>query len=50
MLDSVISGQSDRFEPDVIAVHLTNIENFLVGNRKDSDYIAHTYKNDVNGP
>ena len=33
VLDSVISGLSDRFEPDATAVHLINtgIENFLIG-------------------
>ena len=49
VLDSVISGFSDRFEPDASAVHLATIENFLVGKRKDSDYTACTYKDDVNG-
>ena len=34
VLDSVISGLSDRFEPDATAVHLTNIENFLIGQRE----------------
>ena len=29
VLDFVISGLNDRFEPD--AVHLTNVENFLIG-------------------
>ena len=50
MLDFVISGLSDRFELDATAVHLTNIENFLTGKRKDFDYIARTYKDDVNWP
>ena len=50
VLDYVISGLSDRFEPDAIAVHLTNIENFLFGKRKDSVYIARTYKDDINAP
>ena len=49
-LDSVFSGSSDRVEPDATAVHLTNTENFLVGKGKDSDYIARTYKDDVNWP
>ena len=48
MLNSVISGLSDCFEPDATAVHLTNVKNFLIGKHKDSDYTAHTYKNDVN--
>ena len=34
VLDSIISGLSDRFEPDATAVHLTNIENFLIGQRE----------------
>ena len=34
VLDSVISGLSDRFEPDATAVYLTYIENFLVGQRE----------------
>ena len=34
VLDSAISGLSDRFEPDATAVHLTNIENFLIGQRE----------------
>ena len=34
VVDSVISGLSDRFEPDATAVHLTNIENFLIGQRE----------------
>ena len=34
VLDSVISGLSDRFEPDATAVHLTKIENFLFGQRE----------------
>ena len=34
VLDSVISGLSDRVEPDATAVHLTNIENFLIGQRE----------------
>ena len=42
VLDFLISGSSDRVEPDATAVHLTNIENFLVGKRKDSDYNART--------
>ena len=50
MLDLIISGFSDRFEPDATAVHLTNIENFLIGKSKDSDYIARTYEDDVNRP
>ena len=33
-LESVISGLSDRFEPGATAVHSTNIENFLIGQRK----------------
>ena len=34
VLDSVISGLSDRFEPDATTVHITNIENFLIGQRE----------------
>ena len=34
VLDSVVSGLSDRFEPDATAVHLTNIENSLIGQRE----------------
>ena len=48
MLDSVISRSSDCFGPDATAVHLTNTENFLIGKYKCSDYIARTYKDDVN--
>ena len=29
-----ISGLSDRFEPGATAAHLTNIENFLIGQRE----------------
>ena len=50
VLDSVITEFSDRFEPDATAVHLTNKENFLIGQREDSDYIARAYKDDANGP
>ena len=51
MLNSVISRLSDHFKPDATAVHLTNVENFLIGERKDTRlYIAHTYKDDVNKP
>ena len=50
VLDSVISGLSNRFEADGTTVHSTNIENFLIGKRKESDYIARTYKDDINGP
>ena len=34
VLDFVISGSSDRFEPDPTVVHLTNIENSLIGQRE----------------
>ena len=34
VLDSVISGLSDRFEPDATTVHLTNIENFFIDQRE----------------
>ena len=34
VLDSVISGLNDRFEPGATAVYLTNIENFLIGQRE----------------
>ena len=34
VLDSAISGLSDRFEPDATAVHLTNVENLLTGQRE----------------
>ena len=34
VLDFVISGLNDRFEPDATAVHLTYIENFLIGQRE----------------
>ena len=34
VLDSVITGFSDCFEPDVTAAHLTNIENLLIGQRE----------------
>ena len=34
VLDFVISGLSDRFEPDATAVHLTNMKNFLFGQRE----------------
>ena len=34
VLDSVISGLSNRFEPDATAVRLTNMENFLIGQRE----------------
>ena len=50
MLDFVISGLSDRFEPDATAVHLANIENFLIGERENSDHIARTDKDDINWP
>ena len=50
VLHSVIFGSSDGFEPDASAVHLANIENFLNGKRKNSDYIARTCKDDVYGP
>ena len=44
VLDSIISGLSNRFEPDATAVRLTSIENHLIGKRKDFDYIARPYK------
>ena len=34
VLDSVISGLNDRFESGATAVYLTNIENFLIGQRE----------------
>ena len=46
----MISGLSDRFEPDATAVYLTNIENFSYWPTWSSDYIARTYKDDVNRP
>ena len=36
----VISGSSDRVEPDATAVHLTNREIFLVGKRKDNTILV----------
>ena len=49
MLDFVISGSSGRVEPDATAVHLTNIEKFLVVKCKDSDYNARADKDMLTG-
>ena len=49
MREFVISGLSDGFESGATAVYLPNIENCLIGKRKDSNYIARTYTDDVDG-
>ena len=41
---------ANKTKTDATAVHLTNIENFLNGKGKDSDYIARTYKDNANWP
>eukprot|EP00795_Rhopilema_esculentum_P006479 gene6479-11932_t len=50
ILDSVLVGLTDRFEPDETSEHLKRVEQFLTGEEKSVDYIKQYYGKDVDGP
>ena len=49
LMDSVMMGLTERFEPDKSSRHLTQVENFLLGKEKDVDDIVQHYGNDIDG-
>ena len=50
ILDSVLVGLTERFEPDETSRHLSRVEDFLLGKEKEVNYIVEHYRDDVNGP
>ena len=50
ILDRVLVGLTERFEPDETSRHLSRVEYFLLGKGKEVNYIAEHYRDDVNGP
>ena len=50
ILDSVLVGLTERFEPDETSQHLTQVEDFLLGKEVEANYIVQHYREDVNGP
>ena len=49
VIDSVMVGLTDRFEPDETSRHLSRVEDFLLGKEKDVHYIVEHYSGDVDG-
>ena len=50
ILDGVLVGLNDRFEPDKTSEHLKKVEQFLIGEEKSVEYIKEHYHEDVCGP
>ena len=47
LLDSVLVGLTDRFEPDETAIHFRKIESFILGREIKPDYISQHYVDDL---
>ena len=50
ILDSVLVGLTERFEPDETSRQLTRVEHFLLGKEVEVNYIVQHYREDINGP
>ena len=50
ILDSVLVGLTERFEPDDTSRPLTRVEHFLLGKEVEFNYIVQHYQEDINGP
>ena len=47
LLDSVLVGLTDRFEPDETAIHFRKIESFILGREIKPDYSSQHYVDDL---
>ena len=47
LLDSVLVGHTDRFEPNKTAIHFRKIESFILGREISPDYISEHYVDDL---
>ena len=47
LLDSVLVGLTDRFEPDETAIHFRKIQSFILGREIKPDYISQHYVDDL---
>lgn len=50
ILDNVLVGLTERFEPDETSQRLSRVEDFLLGKETEVSYIVQHYREDVNGP